>query len=159
MSRVAPARAARDTEGGQATLFIGPTGESLLVDTGNAGERDLGRILDTRLSGSAGASLKVQPTVAAVAMSLSATVTDIFCRYLELGSVRKLKAALEQSELHEEAVDAKSQSRRPRTRGALYHLLSNPVYIGQVRHKCEVYDGQHAPLLDQELWENVQAQL
>lgn len=36
-----------DTEGGQATLFIGPTGESLLVDSGNAGERDLGRILDT----------------------------------------------------------------------------------------------------------------
>jgi beta-lactamase superfamily II metal-dependent hydrolase len=36
-----------DTEGGQSTLFVGPTGESLLVDTGNAGERDLGRILDT----------------------------------------------------------------------------------------------------------------
>ncbi len=36
-----------DTEGGQATLFVGPTGESLLVDTGNAGERDLGRILET----------------------------------------------------------------------------------------------------------------
>jgi competence protein ComEC len=36
-----------DTEGGQATLFVGPTGESLLVDTGNAGERDLGRIVDT----------------------------------------------------------------------------------------------------------------
>ncbi len=35
-----------DTEGGQATLFVGPTGESLLVDTGNRGERDLGRILD-----------------------------------------------------------------------------------------------------------------
>lgn len=36
-----------DTEGGQSTLFVGPTGESLLVDTGNAGERDLGRIVDT----------------------------------------------------------------------------------------------------------------
>jgi beta-lactamase superfamily II metal-dependent hydrolase len=36
-----------DTEGGQSTLFVGPTGESLLVDTGNAGERDLGRILET----------------------------------------------------------------------------------------------------------------
>ena len=35
-----------DTEGGQSTLFVGPTGESLLVDTGNAGERDLGRILE-----------------------------------------------------------------------------------------------------------------
>jgi beta-lactamase superfamily II metal-dependent hydrolase len=36
-----------DTEGGQSTLFVGPGGESLLVDTGNAGERDLGRIIDT----------------------------------------------------------------------------------------------------------------
>jgi beta-lactamase superfamily II metal-dependent hydrolase len=34
-----------DTEGGQATVFRGPTGETLLVDTGNAGERDLNRIL------------------------------------------------------------------------------------------------------------------
>ena len=36
-----------DTEGGQSTLFVGPTGESLLVDTGNAGDRDFGRILET----------------------------------------------------------------------------------------------------------------
>ena len=36
-----------DTEGGQSTLYVGPTGESLLVDTGNAGDRDLGRIAET----------------------------------------------------------------------------------------------------------------
>jgi len=36
-----------DTEGGQSTLFVGPAGESLLVDTGNAGDRDLGRIIET----------------------------------------------------------------------------------------------------------------
>ena len=36
-----------DTEGGHSTLFVGPTGESLLVDTGNAGDRDLGRIVET----------------------------------------------------------------------------------------------------------------
>jgi len=35
-----------DTEGGQATLYVSPSGQTLLVDTGNAGERDLGRILD-----------------------------------------------------------------------------------------------------------------
>ncbi len=35
-----------DTEGGQATLFMSPAGQTLLVDTGNAGERDLNRILD-----------------------------------------------------------------------------------------------------------------
>lgn len=35
-----------DTEGGQATLYVSPSGQTLLVDTGNAGERDLGRILE-----------------------------------------------------------------------------------------------------------------
>ena len=35
-----------DTEGGQATLFVSPTGQTLLVDAGNSGERDLTRILD-----------------------------------------------------------------------------------------------------------------
>ena len=35
-----------DTEGGQATLFVSPTGQTLLVDAGNAGERDLNRILE-----------------------------------------------------------------------------------------------------------------
>ncbi|MEQ1758584.1 MAG: MBL fold metallo-hydrolase [Vicinamibacterales bacterium] len=36
-----------DTEGGQSTLVVGPSGDTLLVDTGNAGERDLGRIVET----------------------------------------------------------------------------------------------------------------
>ncbi|HVG56507.1 MAG TPA: MBL fold metallo-hydrolase, partial [Vicinamibacterales bacterium] len=36
-----------DTEGGQSTLYVGPSGESLLVDAGNAGERDLSRIAET----------------------------------------------------------------------------------------------------------------
>ena len=38
-----------DVEGGNATLFVAPSGESLLLDTGNAGPaaaRDAGRILD-----------------------------------------------------------------------------------------------------------------
>jgi competence protein ComEC len=35
-----------DTEGGQATLYVSPSGQTLLVDTGNAGERDLNRILE-----------------------------------------------------------------------------------------------------------------
>lgn len=34
-----------DVEGGQSTLFVMPTGESLLVDTGNPGGRDVERIL------------------------------------------------------------------------------------------------------------------
>ena len=37
-----------DVEGGNATLFVSPTGESLLIDTGNGGanaDRDVGRIM------------------------------------------------------------------------------------------------------------------
>src|SRR5438128_7601947 len=34
-----------DTEGGQATLFVAPSGETLLVDTGNPGGRDTDRIM------------------------------------------------------------------------------------------------------------------
>jgi competence protein ComEC len=34
-----------DTEGGQATLFVAPSGESLLVDVGNPGGRDTDRIM------------------------------------------------------------------------------------------------------------------
>src|SRR5438552_6556391 len=34
-----------DVEGGQSTLFVSPSGESMLVDAGSAGERDAGRIV------------------------------------------------------------------------------------------------------------------
>jgi competence protein ComEC len=36
-----------DVEGGQSTLFVSPSGESLLVDAGTPGERDAGRIVAT----------------------------------------------------------------------------------------------------------------
>jgi glyoxylase-like metal-dependent hydrolase (beta-lactamase superfamily II) len=39
-----------DVEGGNATLFVAPSGESLLIDTGNGGAiaapRDAGRIME-----------------------------------------------------------------------------------------------------------------
>jgi beta-lactamase superfamily II metal-dependent hydrolase len=35
-----------DTEGGHSTLYVAPTGESLLIDTGSPGGRDVARIMD-----------------------------------------------------------------------------------------------------------------
>ena len=35
-----------DTEGGKGTLFVSPSGETVLIDTGNPGDRDVGRIMD-----------------------------------------------------------------------------------------------------------------
>ncbi|MGN7503713.1 MAG: recombinase family protein [Alphaproteobacteria bacterium] len=45
------------------------------------------------------------------------------------------------------------------SRGALHSLLTNPVYIGKIRHKDKVHDGLHDPIISQELWDNVQDKL
>ena len=39
---------------------------------------------------------------------------------------------------------------QPFSRGALYALLSNPVYIGEIAHKGARYPGQHKAILDRE---------
>jgi site-specific DNA recombinase len=38
----------------------------------------------------------------------------------------------------------------------LYRMLRNPVYIGKVKYKGEVYDGEHEPIIDNRLWNQVQ---
>jgi recombinase/pyridine nucleotide-disulfide oxidoreductase len=45
------------------------------------------------------------------------------------------------------------------SRGALYHLLSNPIYLGEIRHKHERHPGQHEAIVRRELWERVQQRL
>ena len=47
---------------------------------------------------------------------------------------------------------------RPFSSGALYALLSNPIYVGEIRHKNLRHPGQHEALLDRDLWERTQQQ-
>ena len=47
----------------------------------------------------------------------------------------------------------------PFSRGHLYQLVSNPIYIGKIRHKGTIYEGQHDAIIDQGLWDKVQAVL
>jgi site-specific DNA recombinase len=47
----------------------------------------------------------------------------------------------------------------PFARGSLFHLLKNPIYVGKIVHKGQVYDGEHEPIVDEELWERVQQTL
>lgn len=48
---------------------------------------------------------------------------------------------------------------RPFSRGHLYRILSNPIYIGRVAHKELTYAGQHPAIIDEVLWNQVQTQL
>jgi site-specific DNA recombinase len=90
------------------------------------------------------------------------SVRHIYERYLELGCVRQLSKELEQrrilSKVRVSRNGIKSGGCRF-SRGALYELLANPIYIGEIRHKQERHPGQHEPILPKELWERVQQRL
>jgi site-specific DNA recombinase len=86
-------------------------------------------------------------------------VTQIYRRYLELGSVRLLKQELDQRGVVSKVRLSRKGSNsggKSFSRGALYELLSNPIYIGEIRHKREHHPGQHEPILERGIWQQVQ---
>lgn len=90
------------------------------------------------------------------------TVRMIYRLYLEYRGVRDLKAELDRRGIVSKVRTYKDGRRvggNPISRGALYLLLSNPIHIGRMPHKAETYDGQHQPIIDQGLWNEVQALL
>ena len=89
-------------------------------------------------------------------------VRHIFQQYLELGSVRKLQAALKragQLTPLRTTQKGKMSGGCAFSRGKLYHILSNPIYVGRIRHRDKIYDGQHAAIIDKIVWDKVQAML
>lgn len=46
---------------------------------------------------------------------------------------------------------------QPFSRGALYRLLQNRLYHCEIEHKGNVYPGQHEAIIDDDVWEQVQA--
>ena len=92
----------------------------------------------------------------------AALVRDIYQTYLVLGNVRLLKAELNRRGLKTPVRLSKRDNQtgnRPFSRGHLYRILSSPIYIGQVVHRQITYPGQHLPIIDQLLWDEVQAKL
>lgn len=86
----------------------------------------------------------------------------IYQRYLELNCVRKLQASLEAEGWLTPARDNKRPGfggNKPFSRGHLYRILSNPVYRGMMVHHEEVFPGMHEPILEEDLWNAVEARL
>lgn len=48
---------------------------------------------------------------------------------------------------------------RPFDKGSLYALLTNPLYVGRIRHKTDVYAGEHEPIVPAETFQKVQERL
>src|SRR5258708_4431795 len=86
-------------------------------------------------------------------------VLEIFRRYLELGSVRLLMEELDRRGIRSKvrvAKNGKTSGGNSLSRGALYVLLSNPIYIGEIRHKGIRHPGLHERIVERELWEKTQ---
>lgn len=90
----------------------------------------------------------------------AATVRTIFRLYLKHRSFGRLVAELDRRGI----VTKQRQTKNPRFNGgiafrygALAHLLKNRLYVGEVRHGGQWFAGEHDPLLDRALFEEVQA--
>ena len=89
-------------------------------------------------------------------------VRDLFRRYLEEGSVVRLKQIIDAEGLRLPArVDGRGRSTGGGllSRGHMYKILSNPIYVGRIAHKGCVHEGQHPPIIERDLWDRVQQKL
>jgi site-specific DNA recombinase len=90
------------------------------------------------------------------------TVVHIFRRYLELKSVRALKTELEEAGIRSKRrtlTDGTPCGGQKPSRGVLYLMLQNRIYRGEITHKGTAYPGEHPAIVDQALWDQVQAVL
>jgi hypothetical protein len=88
------------------------------------------------------------------------TVRLIFERYLALGSVHALKDELDRSGLRSRPTKrCTGEEGPPFSRGALYYLLSNRLYLGEIVHKEHSFPGLHPAIVEQETFDRVQTLL
>src|SRR5207247_9712251 len=81
------------------------------------------------------------------------TVRGIFALYRELGCVRRVKQEADRlglSTKRSTTAGGIERGGRPFSRGHIYNLLSNPIYIGEIAHKGQLYPGNHPALIDSE---------
>jgi site-specific DNA recombinase len=89
-------------------------------------------------------------------------VVEIYRRYLALKSVHALR-----DELADAGIKSKRRMRpdgaeyggQKFSRGALYLILQNRLYRGEIPHKGNAYPGEHPAIVDKPLWDDVQAVL
>src|SRR5450631_2964004 len=85
-------------------------------------------------------------------------VRSIYRRYLELGSVNELLRDLKERNIRTKSRLLSTGVTRGGIlfgRGALYYVLSNHLYIGEVKYKNEILPGEQPPIMDRALFEAV----
>jgi DNA invertase Pin-like site-specific DNA recombinase len=91
----------------------------------------------------------------------AALVRKIFADYLRLGSIATLAASLLAEGLRPKPRRT-SIARSPAPHfgvGALFHLLKNRIYVGEIAYRGEIHKGEHPAILDRETFDAVQQKL
>ncbi len=89
-------------------------------------------------------------------------VRALFRLYAEHANLRLVEREAHRLGLRSKASPTKVKSPQSSgvfTRGQLHYLLTNPVYIGRIRHKDRDYPGLHPAIIETALWDEVQAKL
>jgi DNA invertase Pin-like site-specific DNA recombinase len=105
---------------------------------------------------------RVQDRKLAIVDGEAEIVRSIFRRYAELGSVQLLKEELDaQGRKSKSWTSASGRliGGKPFSRGALYLMLRNRTYRGEIVHKGQSHPGEHPPIIDHPLWDAVQMRL
>jgi DNA invertase Pin-like site-specific DNA recombinase len=92
----------------------------------------------------------------------AAQVRRIFSRYLDLGSVHRLQQELAEAGIvskRRTTMQGKQVGGVVLSRGALFHMLKNRLYLGEIPHKDRCYPGEHAAIIEPALFDAVQAKL
>jgi site-specific DNA recombinase len=86
----------------------------------------------------------------------------LFRRYLAAGSVVRLKQQLDADGVRIPIrIDGAGRSTGGGliSRGHIYKMLSNPIYVGRIAHKGQAHEGQHPPIVTVDLWDEVRQSL
>jgi len=89
-------------------------------------------------------------------------VRQVFRRYLQIGSVVALIKELNAAGHKTKSWTTRKGIHRPGVPWAknhVYRLLTNPLYIGLIKHKDKTYPGQHEAIIEKSLWDEVQTSL
>ncbi len=86
------------------------------------------------------------------------TVRTLFELYLSYGNVRQVHGEAARLGLRTK-IRPSGRGGLPLSRGHIYRILSNPIYVGEITHKDRRYPGRHEAIVDRQVWERVQQQL
>lgn len=102
-----------------------------------------------------GRTLKINPSEQQI-------IQTIYDLYEEHSSMNKVREKAEQLWLRSKQcrlADGRQRGGNLMSRGRLHHILTNPIYAGRIRHKGQIFGGQHPAIIDSDRWDALQQQL